>query len=100
MIRANRDLPHSGATDMNHPPMLPFAAGPASADVLAPGRTPGGDGTHPVDVAAASPVGSTGDSSIAVPLDTTLTAGPDGNPSTGHIWSLAAPGLREVPVAP
>jgi hypothetical protein len=101
MIRANRDMPHSGATDMNHLPMLPLAAGPASADVLVAGCTPGADGTHPVDVAAASPVGSTGDSSIVVPLDTTLTFGPDGTPSAGHPWSLTAtPGLPEVPVTP
>jgi inhibitor of cysteine peptidase len=98
MIDTNRNLPHDGAIDMTRMPKLLFVAGLVAAAVLVAGCTTGGDSPPPTDVTVASPTllnESMNGSTIAVPLNTTLTLELAENPSTGYAWNLTTTsGLR------
>lgn len=81
-------------------PGLLFIAGLVASAMMVAGCTADGDRTPPVNVTAAPTVilnGSTNGSTIAVPLNTTLTLELDENPSTGYSWKITATsGLRVV----
>lgn len=90
-------------------PRLLFIAGIAASAVLVAGCTSGGGPPPSLNPTAGAPSllnGSANGSTIAVPLNTTLTLELAENPSTGYAWNLTAtPGLRidsdeYVPAAP
>ena len=101
--------PTDGVINMKQMPKLLFVAGIVVVAVLAAGCTSGGDPPPSTNVTAATPLllnGSLNGSTIAVPLNTTLTLELPENPSTGYSWNLTTtPGLRiasdeYVPAAP
>lgn len=98
MITTNRNLPQSGAIDMTHMPKLLFIAGIVAAAVLVAGCTSGGNPPPSTNVTAAAPLllnESLNGSTIAVPLNTTLTLELAENPTTGYVWNLSTTqGLR------
>ncbi len=98
MVVTNRNLPHSGAIDMTRMPKLLFAAGIVAAAVLVAGCTSGGDRPPSTIVPSDAAVflnESMNGSTIAVPINTTLTLELDENPSTGYSWNITiTPGLR------
>ncbi len=79
-------------------PKLLFIAGIVVAAVLVAGCTSGGDPPPSLNVTAGTPLllnESANGSTIAVPLNITLTLELAENPSTGYSWNLTAtPGLR------
>lgn len=83
---------------MTRMPKLLFIAGIVLGAVLVAGCTSGGDRPPSTNVTAATPLllnGSMNGSTIAVPLNTTLTLELDENPSTGYSWNLTTTsGLR------
>jgi inhibitor of cysteine peptidase len=83
---------------MKQMPKLLFAAGLVVAAILVAGCTSGGDRPPSTNVTAAAPVllnESMNGSTIAVPLNTTLTLELMENPSTGYSWNLTTTsGLR------
>jgi inhibitor of cysteine peptidase len=98
MITTNRNLPQSGAIDMTHMPKLLFIVGIVAAAVLVAGCTSGGNQPPSTNVTAAMPLllnESMNGSTIAVPLNTTLTLELKENPTTGYAWNLSTTeGLR------
>lgn len=83
---------------MTRMPKLLFIAGLVAAAVLVAGCTSGGNPPPSTDVTAATPLllnESMNGSTIAVPLNTTLTLELAENPSTGYSWNLTTTsGLR------
>lgn len=109
MIDANRCLPHTGAIDMTRMPKLLFVAGLVAAALLVAGCTSGGDqppanGPTPTpDVTVSTPPAvvsmneSMNGSTIAVPLNSTITLELNENPTTGYSWNLTTTaGLQVV----
>ncbi len=98
MINANRNLPHNGVIDMKQMPKLLFVAGIVAVAVLVAGCTSGGNPPPSTNVTSAAPLllnESLNGSTIAVPLNTTLTLELAENPSTGYSWNLSTTaGLR------
>lgn len=79
-------------------PKILFVVGIVAAAVMVAGCTSGGDPPPSLRVTAETPLllnKSTNGSTIAVPLNTTLTLELAENPSTGYSWNLTVtPGLR------
>ena len=98
MINTYRNLPHEGAIDMTRLPKLLFIVGLVTASLLVTGCTSDGDQGPPVTGTASTPLllnESMNGSTIAVPLNTTLTLELAENPSTGYSWNLTlTEGLR------
>lgn len=98
MITTYRNLPHEGAIDMTRMPKLLVLAALVAISLMVAGCTSGGERPPSTNVTAAAPTvldESMNGTTIAVPLNTTLTLELAENPSTGYSWNLTTTsGLR------